>query len=357
MDKPLVSIIINNYNYQRFLHEAIDSALSQTYINTEVIVVDDGSTDNSQETIRNYTNKIIPVLKENGGQASALNAGFLASHGEIVIFLDADDYLFPDTVEQVVAAWNPSVAKVHYYLEVVDNLGNPKGIYPPPERPLDSGNVWPILLNRGRYGTPVTSGNAFSRTVLDKIFPIPEVKFRLAADGYLVTLVPFYGPIISVEKALGAYRMHGSNLWAQSQGVEIEKFSKFIQHDLDRYELLTCKATELRDMTPQNFSYRDSFHLRMRIASLRLNYQNHPIPADSLFALMYKGILATWQYSDYKWQKRLLLSMWFIGIGLLPLSIARYAVNWQFSPQCRSKILTHTLKLLKRAFAILKFSS
>lgn len=357
MDKPLVSIIINNYNYDKFLNEVINSALTQSYLNTEVIVVDDGSTDNSRETITNYTNRIIPVLKENGGQASALNAGFIVSHGEIVIFLDADDYLFSHTVEQVVAAWNPNVAKVHYYLEVVDTLGNPNGIYPPPERPLDSGDVWPILLNRGRYGTPVTSGNAFSRTVLNKIFPIPEAKFRLAADGYLVTLVPFYGQIVSVEKALGAYRMHGNNLWAQSKGVEIEKFSQFIQHDLDRYELLTCKVTELGDMTPQNFSYRDSFHLRMRIASLRLNHQNHPIPSDSLFVLMYKGILATWQYSDYNWQKRLLLSMWFIGIGLLPLPIARYAVNWQFAPQCRPKILNRILDLFRKTFEIFKLSA
>ncbi len=84
MNKPLASILINNYNYGRFLHEAIDSALSQTYPHTEVIVVDDGSTDNSREIIASYEDQIIPVLKENGGQASALNAGFAASRGEIV---------------------------------------------------------------------------------------------------------------------------------------------------------------------------------------------------------------------------------------------------------------------------------
>jgi glycosyltransferase involved in cell wall biosynthesis len=69
---PLVSILINNYNYGRFLTEAIDSALNQTYSNIEVIVVDDGSTDNSQEIIKSYQDKIIPILKPNGGQASAI---------------------------------------------------------------------------------------------------------------------------------------------------------------------------------------------------------------------------------------------------------------------------------------------
>ncbi len=62
-----VSIIINNYNYGRFLKEAIDSALNQTYSNTEVIVVDDGSTDNSHEIIAEYGKQIIPILKENRG--------------------------------------------------------------------------------------------------------------------------------------------------------------------------------------------------------------------------------------------------------------------------------------------------
>ena len=88
---PLVSILINNYNYDRFISQAIDSALNQTYPNVEVIVVDDGSTDNSLVVIRNYRDRITPVVKNNGGQASALNAGFSICKGEIICLLDADD--------------------------------------------------------------------------------------------------------------------------------------------------------------------------------------------------------------------------------------------------------------------------
>jgi glycosyltransferase involved in cell wall biosynthesis len=97
-DMPLVSIIISSYNYARYLPEAIDSALQQTYSNTEVIVVDDGSKDASPDIITSYGNKIIAVLKSNGGQASSMNAGFNESKGDIIIFLDSDDTLYPETV-------------------------------------------------------------------------------------------------------------------------------------------------------------------------------------------------------------------------------------------------------------------
>ena len=79
---PLVSVIVNNYNYDRYLARCIESALAQTYQRTEVIVVDDCSTDGSREVIRRYP-CVVPVFKTaNAGQGSALNAGFVASHGD-----------------------------------------------------------------------------------------------------------------------------------------------------------------------------------------------------------------------------------------------------------------------------------
>src|SRR5688572_7501809 len=103
-DTPLVSILINNYNYGRFLRQAIDSALSQTYGNIEVVVVDDGSTDESREIVVNYGERVRPVLKDNGGQASAFNAGFAASRGELIALLDSDDLFVAEKIEKCVAA-------------------------------------------------------------------------------------------------------------------------------------------------------------------------------------------------------------------------------------------------------------
>jgi len=111
-DLPLASIIITSYNYENFLPRAIDSALRQTYPVKEIIVVDDGSTDNSPQIINSYGDQIIPVFQENKGRPSAWNAGLLASRGEIIFLLDADDAFFPHKVETI----------VNYYLQVMPQI-------------------------------------------------------------------------------------------------------------------------------------------------------------------------------------------------------------------------------------------
>src|SRR5262245_52217885 len=124
IDTPSVSIVINNYNYGRFLGDAIESALAQTARGVEVIVVDDGSTDNSVDVIAAYGNRIVSVIKENGGQGSAYNAGFQLAKGQIVFFLDSDDTLDRDAFEAIIALFqDPAVVKVQWPLRVVDGIG------------------------------------------------------------------------------------------------------------------------------------------------------------------------------------------------------------------------------------------
>ncbi|MFC1498552.1 glycosyltransferase family 2 protein [Verrucomicrobiota bacterium] len=91
MIKGLVSVIIPTYNSAKFVEESVKSALNQTYTNKEVIVIDDGSTDNTKELLEKYKNKIKYIFKENGGPASARNLGIKESSGEFIAFLDSDD--------------------------------------------------------------------------------------------------------------------------------------------------------------------------------------------------------------------------------------------------------------------------
>lgn len=343
-----VSVIINNYNYGKFLRDAIDSALAQTYPNTEVIVVDDGSTDNSHQVIASYGSRIVPVLKANGGQASAMNAGFAVCQGEIVIFLDADDYLYKDTVEQVVAAWKTNVAKVQYRIKMVDAIGNFICIYPAPELPFDQEEVWPILLERGQYTTTITSGNAFSRSTLSHILPIPESEFRISADGYLVTLAPFYGRVVSLDQPLVTGRIHGNNFWATSGAtVPTEKLHKSIKHDFDKYKFLSSKAADLGYPISHKLGDRDYLHLTNRLASLRLDAKNHPIPFDSALDLARKGYWAIWKYTEFPSKRKLILSTWFLWVGFMPKPLAKPAINWLLNSQTRPQIIDWLIKKVR----------
>jgi glycosyltransferase involved in cell wall biosynthesis len=98
--QPLISIIIPCFNREKYISDAIDSCLKQTYKNIEIIVVDDGSTDNSVEIIKSkYYDKLKLIVQVNQGSASARNAGLFSAKGEFIIFLDSDDWLSDDLVE------------------------------------------------------------------------------------------------------------------------------------------------------------------------------------------------------------------------------------------------------------------
>lgn len=214
MSQPrTASIVISSYNYGRYLNDAIDSALAQTYPNIEVIVVDDGSTDDSAAVIEKYQDRIVPVAKENGGQASAMNAGFGASRGDVLLFLDSDDMLCPTAVDRAMALFEePSVVKVHWPLVAVDERGSKTGRLIP-DSVLPEGDLRQTVIDDGPYGYtwPDTSGNAWARRFLEQIGPIPESEYRTCPDLYLSAFVPLFGELRQIPESQAFYRDHGAN--------------------------------------------------------------------------------------------------------------------------------------------------
>ena len=103
MNKTKVSIIIPVYNGEAYMREAIDSALAQTYDNIEIIVVNDGSTDSTDEIARSYGDKIVYYKKENGGVSTALNLALEKMTGDYFSWLSHDDRYYPQKVEKEVA--------------------------------------------------------------------------------------------------------------------------------------------------------------------------------------------------------------------------------------------------------------
>lgn len=347
---PLVSIVIDNFNYARYLPLSIESALAQTWPRTEVIVVDDASSDGSAAVIARYADRVTAVLQPtNGGQAAALNAGFAASRGDIVLFLDADDYLHPHAVERVVAAWRPGTTKAQFRLDLVDAMGRRIDLFPAPEVRFDSGDVVPRLLATGRYETTVTSGNAFAREVLERILPIPEEDFRVSADGYLVTVAPLFGPVVSIEEPLGAYRLHGQNRWAAGGGTPLpDRLRRSLAHDERKYRALVERAGALGLEPRAALGMRDHQHLETRLASLCLDPGRHPYPGDSRLRLALRGAIWAWT-ARLSWPRRAILSAWFLAAGVLPRPMAARVIAWKLSPDSRRPPVARLLRAVRRA--------
>jgi hypothetical protein len=352
MDAPRVSIVITNYNYGRFLARCIDSALAQSYIDTEVVVVDDASQDNSLKIIESYGTRVLPVLQErNSGQGAAFNAGFRACHGDVVLFLDADDWLYPHAVARILAALSPGVAQVQFRLHLVDGGGHRIDMIPPPEVKFDDGDVVPILVSRGRYESTVTTGNAFTRTTLFSILPVPEKEFRISADGYLVTVAPLCGRIASINEPLGAYVVHGTNYWGAPVGPE--RFRRALRHDSDRYEALRRKAAEHGLAVTSRLGLADPQHLTNRIGSLVMDPQNHPDPGDSRLTLALRGAGASCN-ANLPMVSRALLGMWFLALGVLPRPWAAKLILWRLDPASRPERLARAMAATRRR--ILQYS-
>jgi glycosyltransferase involved in cell wall biosynthesis len=213
-ESPQASVIINNYNYGRFVGEAIESALQQSYPHTQVIVVDDGSTDESRDVIGNFGKRVVPVFKANGGQGSAYNAGFAASCGDIISFLDSDDTLLPQAVENAVQLMeDESIVKVQWPLNITDATGNLSGklstIATPPEGDLRES----VTRDGPFYDWFFTTGAAYRRRMLDHVMPMPAGSYRIGGDEYLISLAPIFGKIRNTAEPLATYRCHSGNYY------------------------------------------------------------------------------------------------------------------------------------------------
>jgi glycosyltransferase involved in cell wall biosynthesis len=245
---PLVSVIVVNYNYGRFLPAAVDSALRQTYPRLEIIVVENGSTDESAEVLRGIVARAPQVraveLRPNRGQSGAALAGLAEARGAYIVFLDADDLLLPHCVATHVFVHLSLREHVGFtsgdMLQLVGDqvvLGTEeafnrmmqtrKGIRRGRVRPFRpfEGESWPgpdldeTILERLRFVSPgpdwvwsPTSGNCFRRDALDLFTDQPELPSLITGtDLYLCLCVNAVSGSVLVDEAVAVYRIHGRN--------------------------------------------------------------------------------------------------------------------------------------------------
>jgi glycosyltransferase involved in cell wall biosynthesis len=233
---PVISVVVTNYNYARWVQGAVESA----HMADEIIVVDDGSTDGSQDLIKAISG-ITPVLKSNGGHASAINAGFAASRGDVVIFLDADDRLGEKCIPAIKSNWTPDVSKLQWGLLRVDENDKPR-----------DGILYPTFTHRHTpqwcreqmriqcfYDAPPTSGNAWSRSFLERVMPLPQLGSSMwALDDYMHLLAPHFGDVVSLTEVYGCYRVHATQMSASGQ-FNVERIERITSDEVLRYEVVS----------------------------------------------------------------------------------------------------------------------
>jgi glycosyltransferase involved in cell wall biosynthesis len=210
-----VSVVVNSYNYRDYVCEAVDSVLRQTRSADEIIVVDDGSTDGSQELLRDRYRaepRVQLVCKSNAGQLSALNAAYLRSSGDVVFFLDSDDAWDEDYLEKALAFYKAR-PECDFLIVGRREFGAVERVCLDYPETRDFGfTVLATLYGRVWVGGPTSTLSA-RRWVLDAFMPVPcEHDWRVRADNCLV----WGAGLVGARKAflalpLVSYRVHGAN--------------------------------------------------------------------------------------------------------------------------------------------------
>jgi glycosyltransferase involved in cell wall biosynthesis len=214
---PLVTVLVNTYNHERFIAQALSSVLEQDFPAEDIqtIVVDDGSTDSTAEIAGRFTPTMQYIRKPNGGQVSAFHAGIAEAGGQIIAFLDGDDWWAKDKLSQVVAAFErySDIAAVgHGYFEVDEEGSQRSIILPETECRVDfaTSESARFAANLRVFGG--TSRMAMRRSVLDRTLPVPgELPFF---DNFIFTQGIAISGAILLPLPLCYYRIHSGNLYA-----------------------------------------------------------------------------------------------------------------------------------------------
>jgi len=209
---PLVSVVIPTYNHAHFLGRAIQSVLDQTYKNWEAIVIDNHSTDNTDEVLRKFTDERIRALKihNNGVIAASRNMGIQAARGEWIAFLDSDDWWKSQKLEVCLRKVKKRVDLVYHSLEIVNEFSGDEGVRVNGCWQLKKPVIIDLLLN----GNTISNSSVMVRKkVLDTIGEIDENIYMVGAEDYntWLRIATTTDGFLRVNKPLGCYYVHENN--------------------------------------------------------------------------------------------------------------------------------------------------
>jgi glycosyltransferase involved in cell wall biosynthesis len=215
MPHPNVTALIDTYNHERFLERAITSVMEQDFPaeELEILVVDDGSTDSAPAIAGRFAPRVQYIRKENGGQASAFNRGIPHAHGEIIAFLDGDDWWHRNKLRAVVEAFerNPQAGVVgHGIFQIESATGSGSALTPQEPGYFELRSDEGARKFRNFMCFLGTSRVAIRRSLLKQVFPIPEA-LVVEADEFMSAVAIAYGGAYLLTEPLTYYRLHDQN--------------------------------------------------------------------------------------------------------------------------------------------------
>lgn len=330
---PGVTIVIANYNHANYVGAAIESALAQDHAATEVIVVDDGSTDNSRDVIAGFGEAVRAIYQSNQGNIKACNAGWpLAAH-DIIIFLDSDDLLAPTAASTVARTWRPGISKVQGCVTVIDGDSRPTGtVFPKYPPSLSPAVVRRALLWLGNYPCPPQGANAYSRWFLEACSM--EDSSTPWIGGVLNPVAPLHGDVVTLHEPLLMYRVHGLNGWAYDK-ITARKLQAHIAvyRAWGQYLERSCKRMGV-DFDAESALGRNLFYQQDRLVLAKLTGSGaEPEPV----APVLRGMLdAVRQSTDPVWQK-FAIACWAVLVAGLPAPLSRPLISMRCEPSERPK--------------------
>jgi glycosyltransferase involved in cell wall biosynthesis len=334
LSSRVVTISISCYNYARFLGDAIESALNQDYEHVQVIVVDDGSTDDSLEVARAYGDRILLVAQQNAGQGSVFNATMDHAVGEIIMFLDADDVLQPGIVRRVVEIFEtePDVVKVQFRLAVLNAQGDPTGVVKPPrDGLLGNGDLRLRVMRTRNYAWTPTSANAFSAQTLKTILPMPAERYVTGADAYLAEIVPIFGVVRSISDIGVGYRIHGDNVSISNGGAVTARWARRRLESIGYCRSQVLRFAPIAGLDPRDCMALEDLYdpaaITARLVSLRLDAERHPIKGDKGPRLAWMGLRSLKNLDDVPLKSRAKRAAWFVAVGCTPLAVAERVIR------------------------------
>jgi glycosyltransferase involved in cell wall biosynthesis len=326
----LVTVCITNHNYADYLPSAIESVLAQTYPEVELIVVDDGSTDDSRRVLGQYGDDVHVLFQEQSGQAAAGWAAFQAARGDIVIFLDADDVLAPPVCAEIADAFSrePALAIVQWRLGTIDASGRPlERVFPPRPGLMPSGDLSEHVLRIRNWYYQVASGTAYAAWAARRVLPahLPEGEYH-ALDQWLNELLPLLGPVRSLDVIGGSRRVHGGS-FSETPRSPAEWPRRMIRLMRNSHEHVRGLAAELGYDCPEDVrDFQDPAFLGWRLWSLTVDPEKHPFPDDRRSTMTVQGISTSLRHPFFPWRHRLKRAAWFAAVGGLPRGAARRTV-------------------------------